>query len=244
MEAGDEFVEDGGTYLQLNVGATKANAQKTVVVNENDGVTVTPMSNYFKINVDSDCVAGDKTITISGQTLTLTVKNYRFASDAVTLVKPYDTGVGTSMNLWDEQANALASVVASDLTVSDPKLAVSDINPGQYSFGSTDGGVYTVSYKNTKAKCVVTVEEYSIATPAAIAKSTGAATIEVKCNGETINAATASLVETAKPDGAVYTVTTNGKLIKFSNASKAGDYKFDYKVGTTVVAQVTVTVTE
>ena len=244
IEAGDATGDDAS----LKIGNVAADGDVTDVP---AGIKVEKTAvGTYNVTAASDMAAGTYTVKIAGELLAITVKNYRFAKSEVTLIKPYNTGVGTSMNLWDEEANALAEVYASDLTVSDPKLGVSDVTAGvggQYSFGSTDGGVYTVTYHNTKAKCVVTVNEYSIATPEPPVKSTGKTNITVKCNGQAINANTASLVETAKPTGAVYTVTTNGKSITFSNASKGGDYKFDYRVknseGTLVtVAQVTVTV--
>ncbi len=238
-------VEAGGeanATLSL-AGITAAGA---VIVNENKGITITDNGDgSYTVKAASDVATGTYTATIAGETLTINVKNYIFNVAAVTMTKPYNDNVYANINLWD--GSAAPAVEASAITGATTGLAIANVNAtadGTYTLTGSAGGVYTLTYNNTAAKCVVTVNEYSIATPASIKKSTGSAVIEVKCNGETINAATASLVETAKPDGAVYTVSTNGKTIKFSGASKAGDYKFDYKVGTTVVAQVTVTVTE
>lgn len=228
---------------QLRIGGV-ANVEG-VVTEVPEGITITPATTYYKVAVASTVATGAYTAKIAGVTLTINVTNYVFNPATVTMTKPYNDNAYANINLWD--GSAAPAVEASAISGITTGLAIANVNAsadGTYTLTGSAGGVYTLTYNKTAAKCVVTVNEYSIATPASIKKSTGVATIDVKCNGTAINASTASLVETAKPAGAVYTVTTNGKSIKFSNASKAGDYNFDYKVGTTIVAQVTVTVTD
>lgn len=244
VEAGDAT----GQSTTLTI-AGLTSAPGAVIVNDpvaNKGITITDNGDgTYTVKAAKNVAAGTYTATIAGITLNINVKNYRFNVSTVTMTKPYNDKAYANINLWD--GSAAPAVDASDITGATTGLAVTNAHSsadGQFTLAGSKGGVYTLTYKETAAKCVVTVNEYTIATPASIKKSTGIANIEVKCNGTAINAATASLVETAKPDGAVYTVSTNGKTIKFSSASKAGAYKFNYKVGDVVVAQVTVTVTE
>lgn len=244
VEAGDAT----GQSTTLTI-AGLTSAPGAVIVNDpvaNKGITITDNGDgTYTVKAAKNVAAGTYTATIAGITLNINVKNYRFNVSTVTMTKPYNDKAYANINLWD--GSAAPAVDASDITGATTGLAVTNAHSsadGQFTLAGSKGGVYTLTYKETAAKCVVTVNEYTIATPASIKKSTGIANIEVKCNGTAINAATASLVETAKPDGAVYTVSTNGKTIKFSSASKAGAYKFNYKVGDVVVAQVTITVTE
>lgn len=238
VRAGDASAET--VILTLGTGAE--------IINDNAGITVVDNGNgTYGVTADQYAVAGIYTVTIAGVELKVYVNNYGFTPEALTITKPMtDNGVG-EVSLKNLRLGALAAVQASKLTVSGSGLTIANKTAsadGNYTLAASAGGEYEITFLNTAAKCVVTVNEYSIATPASIKKSTGIANIEVKCNGETINAATASLVETDKPDGAVYTVTTNGKSLKFSGASVAGAYEFDYKVGEVVVAHVKVTVTE
>lgn len=241
IEAGDVT----GSDATLTISGAAANGDVTEVP---AGITVKNTAvGAYNIIAASDMAAGDYTIKIAGKPLAITVKNYIFNVDALTMIKPYNDNAYANINLWDAVAGTSPAIAPSAITVTSTAtgLAVSDANTpnnGQYTLTGSAGGVYTLTYNKTAAKCVVTVNEYSIATPEPPVKSTGKTNITVKCNGQAINANTASLVETAKPAGAVYTVTTNGKSITFSNASMGGDYKFDYKVDGVVVAQVTVTV--
>ena len=232
----------GATVIN-KIAGTAADGDVTEVP---EGITIEKTATgTYKVTADKNVAykAAGYTAKIAGQTLTINVDSYAFTGNLV-ITKAL---TGSSTGTLTLQKNGVAASGTHALTGTDDAIATNSETDGVYTFTAVAGGSFEVTYENAKA--TVTVNEYSMtATPVApatdIKKSTGVANIEVKCNGETINAATASLAETAKPTDAVYTVTTNGKLIKFSNASKAGDYKFDYKVGTTVVAQVTVTVTE
>lgn len=210
-----------------------------VIVNENKGIHIVAKgAGVYNVTADADVAykAAGYSATIGGVTLTINVDSYAFASDLV-ITKAL---TGTSTGTLTLKKNGAAATGVTTLNGADPSVATFTAADGVYTFTAVAGGSFDVTYENAKAK--VTVNEYSIATPASIKKATGATNIEVQCNGNIINASTASLAETAKPAGAVYNVTTNGKVIRFSNASKAGDYAFDYKVGTTVVAHVVVTV--
>lgn len=244
VEAGDE----SGKMTTLSIAGISP-ATGAVIVSDpvaNKGITITDNGNgNYTVKAASNVATGEYHATIAGIDLTIKVKNYIFNTAKVTMTKPYNDNVYANINLWD--GSAAPAIEASAISGTSAGLAIDNVNAtadGTYTLTGSKGGVWTLTYNNTAAKCVVTVNEYTIATPASIKKSTGIANIEVKCNGKTINAATASLVETAKPTDAVYTVSTNGKAIKFSGASKAGDYKFNYKVDGKIVAQVTVTVTD
>lgn len=238
VRAGDATAQN--VTLTLGAGAE--------IINNNVGVNVVDNGDgTYGVTADKDAVAGIYTVTIAGVELKVYVNNYGFTPATLTIIKPMSgTGAG-EVSLKNLRINALAAVNANKLTVSGTGLAIANKNAsadGEYTLSASAGGEYEITFLNTAAKCVVTVNEYSIATPAAIKKATGIAPIQVMCNGKLINASKASLVETAKPTDAVYTLTTNGQSINFSSASKAGDYKFDYKVDDVIVAQVTVTVTE
>lgn len=238
VRAGDATAQN--VTLTLGAGAE--------IINNNVGVNVVDNGDgTYGVTADKDAVAGIYTVTIAGVELKVYVNNYGFTPATLTIIKPMSgTGAG-EVSLKNLRINALAAVNANKLTVSGTGLAIANKNAsadGEYTLSASAGGEYEITFLNTAAKCVVTVNEYSIATPAAIKKATGIAPIQVMCNGKLINASKASLVETAKPTDAVYTLTTNGQSINFSSASKAGDYKFDYKVDDVIVAQVTVTVTD
>ena len=226
-----------GATTTLKIAGAAADGDVTDVP---AGITIEKTATgTYKVTAASDKAAGTYTAKIGGKELTIKVDSYKFTSDLV-ITKAL---TGSSTGTLTLQKNGDATGVAVTLDGVNTSIAtVGSATDGVYTFTAVAGGSFDVTYENAKAK--VTVNAYTIATPASIKKSTGIANIEVKCNGTAINAATASLVETAKPDGAVYTVSTNGKAIKFSGASKAGAYEFDYKVGTTVVAHVVVTVTE
>lgn len=231
------------TELQIN-GVPAAGAE---IVNPVAGLTVTDNGDgTYTVAADQYAVAGKFTnVTIGGLSLTIILNNYAFSPEALTITKPMSENATGKVALTNLRTGANGNIGAKRITVSGAGLTVANANAsadGNYTLTGTKGGEYTLTFQNTAAKCVVTVNEYSIAAPAAIAKSTGIATIQVKCNGNVVNASKASLVETAKPTDAVYTLTTNGQSINFSNASIAGEYKFDYKIEDMVVAQVTVTV--
>lgn len=226
-----------GATTTLKIAGTAADGDVTDVP---AGITIEKTATgTYKVTAASDKAAGTYTAKIGGKELTIKVDSYKFTSDLV-ITKAL---TGSSTGTLTLQKNGSATGVAVALNGVNTSIAtVGSATDGVYTFTAVAGGSFDVTYENAKAK--VTVNAYTIATPASIKKSTGIANIEVKCNGKTINAATASLVETAKPTDAVYTVSTNGKAIKFSGASKAGDYKFNYKVDGKIVAQVTVTVTD
>lgn len=209
------------------------------VTNVPEGITVEKTATgTYKVTAAEDLAHGAYSIKIANQSLTINVDSYKFTADLV-ITKAL---TGTSSGTLTLQKNGGTATGITTLTGSDDDIATFTATDGVYTYTAVKGGSFDVTYENAKAK--VTVNAYTIATPASIKKSTGMANIEVKCNDKTIVASTASLVETAKPADAVYTVTTNGQIIRFSNASKAGAYEFDYKVGTTVVAHVVVTVTD
>lgn len=234
------------TTLKI-AGAATAGAK---IVNPVAGLTVTDNGDgSYTVAADQNAVSGKFTnVTIAGVPLTIYLNNYAFDPTALTIIKPMSANGTGEVALMNLRLNANGNIGANDITVAGGSgLTIANKNAakdGNYTLTASAGGEYTLTFQHTAAKCVVTVNEYSIATPASIKKATGIANIEVKCNGEAINASKASLVETYKPTGAVYTVTTNGKSLKFSSASVAGNYEFDYKVGDVVVAHVIVTVTE
>lgn len=242
-----------------------------------DGIKVEKTATgTYQITADADMAYDAYDIKIAGQTLTVNVDSYAFLSD---LVITKGLAAGTYTGTLTLQKNGGTATGTHTLTGAVDATATHSETNGVYTFTAVAGGSFDVTYENATAKVTVnayTMDVAPVAPALTIKKSTGVANITVKCNGTTINAATASLVNTAKPDvlyadkdeynaakgtslddaaftalsdadkvktAAVYTVTTNGKLIKFSNASIAGDYEFDYKVGTTVVAHVVVTVT-
>lgn len=225
-----------GATTTLKIAGTAADGDVTDVP---AGITIEKTATgTYKVTAAASKANGTYTAKIAGQSLTINVDSYKFTGNLV-ITKAL---TGTSTGTLTLQKNGDTATGVTSLTGSDNTIATYTASNGVFTYTAVKGGSFDVTYENAKAK--VTVNEYTIATPASIKKSTGIANIEVKCNGTVINAATASLVKTSIPTDAVYTVSTNGKTIKFSGASKAGNYEFDYKVGTTVVAHVVVTVTE
>lgn len=237
---------DGAT-TNLTIASAAASG---VISDVPAGITIkeTSTTGEYQVTADATVAPGSYTAKIAGVDLIINVEGYTFL-DSRTFTLDY-TGNADQQTLYLTKNNNTEYVDAevSAMTGIDESVAkIIKADEGIYAVVPMGPGSYTVTYENASA--VITVNQYTIATPDAIKKSTGSAIIEVKCNGETINAATASLVETAKPDGAVYNVSTNGKTIKFSNASVVGVYKFNYVVKNSagvdvIVAQVTVTVTE
>lgn len=215
-----------------------------VIVNNNKGITVKSVgSGKYNVTAASNVAAGAYTATVGGETLTINVDSYTFLESRTFTLDYEGNAPQQTLYLTKNNNSEYVDADVTDMTgINESVAKIIKSGTGIYAVVPMGPGSYTVKYENASA--VITVNQYTIATPASIKKSTGIANIEVKCNGTAINAATASLVEIAKPAGAVYTVSTNGKTIKFSSASKAGDYKFDYKVDGKIVAQVTVTVTE
>lgn len=225
-----------GATTTLKIAGTAADGDVTDVP---AGITIErTATGTYKVTAAASKANGTYTAKIAGQSLTINVDSYKFTGNLV-ITKAL---TGTSTGTLTLQKNGDTATGVTSLTGSDNTIATYTASNGVFTYTAVKGGSFDVTYENAKAK--VTVNEYTIATPTSIKKSTGIANIEVKCNGTAINAATASLVKTSIPTDAVYTVSTNGKTIKFSGASKAGNYEFDYKVGTTVVAHVVVTVTE
>lgn len=240
------YVVTAGTGSTFTLSDGTNAISNAVVKNLPDGLTIeeTSTAGTYMVTASKDAATGVHHVLVAGQDLAISVLRYTFSAPVLTITRKL-SGDNTGTITLEENGVAKSglSLTTSPALASGTSVAES---AGVYTYTVTDasaGGTYEISYENASAKVIVNA--YTIDTPAAIAKSTGSAVIEVKCNGEAINATTASLVEKTtggKPDGAVYNVSTNGKTIKFSNASLVGDYKFDYKVNDVVVAEVTITV--
>lgn len=244
-------VVTGGTGASFTLTAKK-DASNTVTVsnavirNLPTGVTITERTGTpgtYDVAASSKATAGTTytSTTVAGNALSITVDSYSFSGDLV-LTKPL-TGSLTGTITLKKNDTAYGSASTSMLTGYDETIASATVSGGEYTFTTVKGGSYDIAYENAKAK--VTVNAYTLTSDAAsntIARATGATNITVKCNDNVINASTASVVCTAQPTGSSYSLTTNGQVLRFGNATVVGDYTFQYKIGDVVVAQITITV--
>jgi len=224
------------TVLKVNTVATDGD-----VINANSDITVEKTANVGEYKVTAAKTAsGTKTLTIGGQTLTVNVDSYSFSGN-LTLVKPLANPQATGTITLNKNGNPFTTAVLADLTGYDAAIASATVTDGVYTFTTVAGGTYTITKENASA--TVTVKAYTMTAPTGnVTRATGSKEITVKCNGTTINAATANVECTAQPTGSSYSLTTNGQTLMFANATVAGTYTFQYKDGSTVVAEVSVVV--
>lgn len=205
------------------------------------GITVADNKNgVYTITAGLSVPFGTYTATIAGQTLTIEVVNYAFNKNEIVITKKLSGESTASLTLNKNGETSDVSYV--NLMGQDNDVAVIS-GTGVFTLTAVKGGKYTLSYEATK--CDVTVNEYSLSVADnSVVKATGRTTIALSLNEKPVNAALHAVSCTGKPEGASYTLTSNGKDLVFANATKAGDYVFQYTVDGVVVAQATVTVTD
>ena len=238
-------VVKNGTGASFTLTASGNALSKAVILNLPAGVTITESSTPGTYNVaaSSKATVGTyTTTTVAGQALTIKVDSYSFSGDLV-LTKPL-TGDASGDITLSNSAGAFTTATVGNLGSGyDAGIASATVSNGVYTFTTVAGGSYDIAYENAKAK--VTVNAYTLTSDAVsntIARATGATNITVKCNGNVINASTASVECKAKPTSSSYSLTTNGQVLRFGNATVAGNYTFQYKIGTVVVAEITIIV--
>lgn len=238
-------VVKNGTGASFTLTASGNALSKAVILNLPEGVTITESGTAGTYNVaaSSKATVGTyTTTTVAGQALTIKVDSYSFSGDLV-LTKPL-TGDASGNITLSNSAGAFTTATVGNLGSGyDAGIASATVSNGVYTFTTVAGGSYDIAYENAKAK--VTVNAYTLTSDAAsntIARATGATNITVKCNGNVINASTASVECTVQPASSSYSLTTNGQVLRFGNATVAGNYTFQYKIGTVVVAEITITV--
>lgn len=229
------------------LGEGEYNLPDAVIVNDNEGITVTPPTTQdgpYNVSVAKDVAykAEGYSLTIAGQQLKVNVTSFKFNRNP-TFTFDYN-GTSTDLNtlLLTKNGETPAEVPVTSLQGINTSVATF-VSPedGKYTITPVAGGSFTVTYENASA--VVTVNKYTMTADAANVKvGTGSTNITLRLNGEVINASAASVEEKDKPAEATYSLTTNGKVISFGNATKAGEYNFYYKVGDVKVATVTITV--
>ena len=241
-------VVKNGTGASFTLTASGNALSKAVILNLPAGVTITESTTPGTYNVaaSSKATVGAYTATVAGQTLEINVDSYSFSLSELVLTKPLD-GSGTGNITLNKNESPFTEIKVTGsgtdkvITGYNASIASATVTNGVFTFTTVAGGSYDIAYENAKAK--VTVNAYTLTSDAAsIKRATGATNITVKCNGNVINASTASVVEVSKPASSSYSLTTNGQVLRFGNATVAGNYTFQYKIGDVVVAEITINV--
>lgn len=225
------------TTLTVNTVATDGD-----VINTNKEIKVEKTATgTYKITAAADAAHNDYTLTIGGQTLTVTVDTYAFADDLV-ITKAQ---TGTSSGTLTLQKNGATASGTHTLTGANGAIATHTETDGVYTFTANAGGSFVVTYENAKA--TVTVNAYTFtAADAKIAANTGSTTLTLTKNTKVENAEYAKV--TVKKNGSNVTtgfkLTTNGQKLTFGNVSAPGIYTFEYRVNTVLVATAKVVVGE
>jgi len=240
-----------GANTVLKIGGTATDGD---VVNTNSDIKVErTAAGTYKVTATAAATSGNKTLTIGGETLTVTVDSYSF-TDPITIIRKL-TGDATGTITLKKNGAALTAN-NGDLTTT-PALATGTTvseDKGVYTYtaaSTTTGGTYTITKENASA--TVTVKAYTLkATTATIAHATGSTVVTVKENDKTINASKAAVtvykgsVDAANKQTSGFSLTTNGQTMTFGNVAAAGTYILQYTVkdgaNDVVVAQETITV--
>lgn len=246
-----------GNSNTFTVAANGTAITKAVIGNSNEGVTIkeTSTAGTYEVSVDATATSGEKTITVAGQTYKVNVINYAFDAAAITMtwgeVEAGDAYATAPTATSVLKANGTAVTIA-DAMLTTPNMKI-DGNDATIAKASTtgqvnvtaanDGGVTTFTYMNN-AVLTVTVNKYQLnASAATINKNTGSSVLSVIHNGKTKSINVADITVKYSADNSswaaatagTYQMTKSGTDVKFSNISKAGYYRFEYKVDGTVV---------
>jgi len=233
--------KDGESYQALS-GAVIDNPY------EDDDLLIeeTSIPGTYKVSAANNTSPGTWDVTIAGLTLTIEVNMFSFNNiDKFVLNFKGECSNGTLF--LKKNGESLTYVVpVLELTGIDPTIAtITENGNGQYKVKPLKYGSYTVKYENAEMEIVV--EQYTLtkSLDTSIKKTTGTATLTLKKNGVKVSADKDKLsVQDGYTNPGTFTLTQEGQNIIFSNASAAGTYKFQYKVGFKDVAHVEIEVTD
>lgn len=235
-----------GTNTVLNVNSTATDGK---VVNTDNKIKVeNTATGTYKVTASADAAAGGHTLTIGGQTLTVTVNTYSFSADVLTITRKA-SGDATGNITINENSSAKTGLSLTTSPALAPGTSMTDETDGVYTYTVTPasaGGTYNISYENAKAQVIVNAYTLTAAN-ANIAKNTGSTVLTLTKDNGTVTTENASAAKvTVKKNGTTVTtgfkLTANGKTLTFGNVSASGVYTFEYSVGSDVVAIATVVV--
>lgn len=231
-----------GTSTLLTIDSPASSLAGAVVSGVPDGLSVTDTGDGNYAVSATDAVAyGRYSATIAGKTLTINVDRYQFASKQMTVTKEHNKNSQFTVILTRNGLNADVAYTALDN--SDATVASYVSGTGAYKLAAEKGGQFTLRYEN--ASCDITVNAYALtADQTTVQRSSGKAVLSLALNGTAIGARTTNVTCIDKPADSSYSLVTTGKHLTFSNATKAGDYRFQYKTDGVVVAEITIKVNE
>ena len=218
------------------------------IVNTIPGLTVkeSATEGTYDVIADNTIAAGSYDITIAGETVTITAKNYKFTTDDPTPVDlPSKTltwaegGAAPSFlaYLYDGTANVTP---LSTTTNTEAKIVKPDSGE-KYTVTALAGGKTQFTYEN--ATLDVTVNKYALTCEGAAADAkeiedlTGSAKLIFTLNNvaQVVKSGKIKVYYCSTKDGAytsatekTYSLVNNGKYFTFGNVVTTGYYKFGY----------------
>lgn len=235
-----------GANTTLTVNSTATDGE---VINTNDEIKVEKTATgTYKVTAAADAAHDNYTLTIGGQTLTVTVNTYSFSAATLTITRK-QSGNNTGTITLNENGSPVTGKTLSYTPALGSGTSMTDETSGVYTYTVTDasvGGTYEITYENAKATLIVNAYTFTAAN-ANIATNTGSTTLTLKKNNKVENANTIKV--TVKKDGVAaaagtYKLTTNGQKLTFGNVSAPGVYTFEYTENSFLVATAKVVVGE